>query len=94
VADEGEFGGRGQGIGTWTFFLHGSFVGWRGLGLLSLLPRSERDHEVDGTDLATDNVLHTQICSEVAEDLLQSRMFFKLMLNNRLDVGFGNSLLV
>ena len=46
LADEGELlhGHRG-GLRTWTFFLHRSFVGWRGPWLLSLLPRSKRYHE-------------------------------------------------
>jgi hypothetical protein len=71
LADEGELlhGHRG-GLRTWTFFLHRSFVGWRGPWLLSLLPRSKRDHEVDSTDLAADDVLHTQVHREVAEDPL------------------------
>jgi hypothetical protein len=94
VADEREFGGRREGIGTRTFFLYRSFVGWRGTSLWSLLPRSERDHEVDCTDLAANDVLHTQVHREVAEDPLQPGPFFELMLNNRLDVHVSHSRLV
>jgi hypothetical protein len=70
VADERKFGGCRERFGTWSFFLHRSFVGWRGPWLLSLLPRSERDYKVNSTDLAADDVFYTQVYREVTEDLL------------------------
>ena len=83
LADEGNLHGRGGGVRTRTFFLHRSLTGWRGPLPLSLLLRSECDHEIDGTDLAADDILYIQVRREVAEDPLQTCPLFELMLNNR-----------
>jgi len=52
--------------------LRGMFI-FRGINtqhLVTILSRSQRDHGIDGMDLATDDVLDTQVRRKVAEDPL------------------------
>jgi hypothetical protein len=60
-------------------------------GLISTLkfsPMAERHHEVDGADVALENVLLYRILSDRADEFCQLCPFLDLMLDHRLIVLF------
>ena len=77
-----------SGSGRGRFFLDRILESWGPLWLpgLKLLPGGERGHGIDSKDLPGDKVLRTQILREIAEQLLYSRPFFKLVLDNGLEI--------
>jgi hypothetical protein len=61
---------QGRAIGNGRFFLERILAGWSGPPLASyeLFSRGERDLEVNGKDLSSNDGLRTKIFGEIAKD--------------------------
>jgi hypothetical protein len=72
LADNGEFASRLGGLGSGRFLFDQIFGGWNRLRLasLKLLLRGERDYEVDGSNLSSDDGLRAQVFGEITKNLL------------------------
>jgi hypothetical protein len=53
---------------------------------LDFPPSTQRHHEINGTDPASEDHFCGEVCREVTYDLLYPGPFWKLALNDRLDV--------